>query len=418
MSTICAFTTPARGHLYPLTPILAELARRGHRVKVWTLAGELAAVREQGIEAAAMAAEIEALPINDWEASKESEAIAKTFGRFLERAPFEIADVRGAIERERPDLLITDINAWGAPAAAEASGIPWAAFSPFFAGIPSPDVPVFGPGMRPLGGPLGRLRNAALWKLAELGLNRKFLADLNAVRAGAGAAPLATLTELWTRPPRLLYMTVRELDYPRRHWPPSFRFVGPGRWEPDRVAPDWLAEIERPLALVTASSEYQGDEALVETALEALADEDVEVIATTAGNDPAGFSPPPNARVERFLPHDPILQRADAVICHGGMGIVQKSLAAGVPLCVVGWGRDQLESGRRVEAASAGVLVKRKQLSAERLRDAYRQARAMRPGAQRMATTIAAAPGPGAGADELEALLPRSAAAGGLPGQL
>lgn len=407
MSTICAFTTPARGHLYPLTPILAELARRGHRVKVWTLASELDAVREQGIEAAPIAPEIEALPVNDWEASKESEATANTFNRFLERAPFEIADVRGAIERERPDLLITDINAWGAPAAAEASGIPWAAFSPFFAWLPSPDAPMFGPGMRPLRGPLGRLRNAALWKLAEFDLDRKFLTRLNAVRAETGAAPLAGLTELWTRPPRLLYMTVPELDYPRRQWPSSFSFVGPCAWQPGVGPPPEPAESGRPLVLVTASSEYQGDEALIETALAALAGEDVEVIATTAGHDPARFDPPPNARAERFLPHEPILARAALTICHGGMGIVQKSLSAGVPLCVVGWGRDQLESGRRVEAAGAGLLIKRKQLSAARLRDAGRRARAMRPGAERMAAAIAASPGPERAAGELEALLPQ-----------
>jgi UDP:flavonoid glycosyltransferase YjiC (YdhE family) len=29
---ILAYTTPARGHLYPLVPILDELAERGHRI--------------------------------------------------------------------------------------------------------------------------------------------------------------------------------------------------------------------------------------------------------------------------------------------------------------------------------------------------------------------------------------------------
>ncbi len=406
MSTIAAFTTPARGHLYPLMAILAELSRRGHRVKVWTLASELDAVRRQGVEAEAIAPEIEALPVDDWQASKESEATTRTFNRFLARAPHEVADVKRAIEAEQPDLLITDINAWGAPAAAEASGIPWAAFSPFFSWLPSPDVPVFGPGMRPLRGPLGRLRDGALWRLAEFDLNRRFLARLNLEREAAGAAPLDGLPDLWTRPPKLLYMTIRELEYPRRSWPDSFRFIGPSNWEPDGAAPDWLERIEGPIVLLTASTEYQNDEALIEAGLEALAEEDVTVIATAAGTDPTRFRPPANARVEPFVPHGPVLRRADLVICHGGMGIVQKSLSAGVPLCIVGWGRDQLESGRRVERAGAGVLLKRKRLDAGRLRDAYLQAGEMKPAAARIAARIAADPAPSRGADELEAMLP------------
>ena len=38
---ILAYTSPARGHLYPLVPILDELAGRGHRIAVRTLASEV-----------------------------------------------------------------------------------------------------------------------------------------------------------------------------------------------------------------------------------------------------------------------------------------------------------------------------------------------------------------------------------------
>ena len=65
MSTIHAFTSPARGHLFPLAPILAQLARRGHRVRAWTLASELDRVRALGVEAEAISPEIEALPIEE-----------------------------------------------------------------------------------------------------------------------------------------------------------------------------------------------------------------------------------------------------------------------------------------------------------------------------------------------------------------
>jgi MGT family glycosyltransferase len=405
MSTIYAFTTPARGHLYPLVPILNELRKRGHRVKVWTLASELERVTDLGIEAEAISPEIEALPLNDWQAKNEAEAIRRTFGRFLERAPHEIDDLEHAVAGERPDLILTDINAWGASAAAEASGIQWASFSPFFTWLPDPRVPGFGPGMAPGTNPLTRLRDAAVRKVIPRMLDRGFLEPLNELRAGVGVGPLETLSQIWTRPPKLLYMTVRELEYERESWPESFRFIGPINWQPDTDAPQWLADVNRPLILLTASTEYQADEELIRTGLEALADEDVFVVATSAGNDPAQFDSPANARIERFVPHGPVLARAEAVICHGGMGITQKALAAGVPVCTVGWGRDQLESGRRLEVAGAGALLPRKKLSAGRLRETLDLVRGRRAGAARIAAAIERAPGANGAADELEALL-------------
>ena len=52
MARILAYTTPGRGHLYPLTPILDELRRRGHQVALRTLAAEVAAMRARGFDAA------------------------------------------------------------------------------------------------------------------------------------------------------------------------------------------------------------------------------------------------------------------------------------------------------------------------------------------------------------------------------
>ena len=45
MSRILAYTSPARGHLYPLTPILIELCSRGHEVSVRTLSSQVELMR-------------------------------------------------------------------------------------------------------------------------------------------------------------------------------------------------------------------------------------------------------------------------------------------------------------------------------------------------------------------------------------
>jgi MGT family glycosyltransferase len=158
--------------------------------------------------------------------------------------------------------------------------------------------------------------------------------------------------------------------------------------------------------LVTASTAYQNDERLIATALEAFAGEPVTLVATTGATDRAKFSVPENARVESFLPHGPIIDTCACVISHGGQGTTQRALAAGVPVCVVPFSRDQFDVARRVTLARAGVKLHHKRLTPPRLRAAVLEATGMRPGAERVAQAFAAAGGAPAAADAVEELLP------------
>jgi UDP:flavonoid glycosyltransferase YjiC (YdhE family) len=102
--------------------------------------------------------------------------------------------------------------------------------------------------------------------------------------------------------------------------------------------------------------------------------------------------------------HGHVLERAAAVVCHGGMGIVQKSVTAGVPLAVVPFGRDQPEVARRVTECGAGVTLPSKKLTPERLRLAVREAIAKQPGAEAAGARLRASGGPDRFADEAEEL--------------
>jgi MGT family glycosyltransferase len=190
--------------------------------------------------------------------------------------------------------------------------------------------------------------------------------------------------------------------------------VGPCAWDPPADPPPWLDDVRRPLVLVSTSSEFQDDGRLARTALEALAGEDVEVVATLPSAQ-LPESVPDNARVERFVPHGPILARAACAITHGGAGATQKALAAGVPVCVVPFGRDQLEIARRVEVAGAGTRLPARRLSAARLRSAVRVATTKHDGARRVAEGYRATGGAATAADAFESLAiawpPRAAAA-------
>jgi MGT family glycosyltransferase len=405
MARILAYTSPARGHLFPVVPVLEELRSRGHEVALRTLGSQVERMRELGFDAAPIDPAIEAIEHDDYRARTPLAAQKRSMRTFGARAEHDARDLRRAIDEVGPDALLVDINAWGALAVAEQRGGPWASWCPYPMPASSPDVPPFGLGVPPARGPLGRLRDAALRPLTMGMLERTVRPAVNEVRERVGVPPFADALEAFTAPPLLLYMTAEPFEYRRAQWPPNVRPVGACDWDPPADAPPWLAEVDEPIVLVTTSSEFQDDGRLVRTALEALADERVHVVATLPSADPAAFDAPPNARVLPFVPHGRILDRAACAVTHGGMGATQKALARGVPVCVVPFGRDQLEVARRVDVAGAGTRLPAKRLSPGRLREAVRRAMRRADGARRVADGYRATGGAGAGADSLEALL-------------
>lgn len=412
MARILAYTAPARGHLFPVTPILDELVRRGHEITLRTLASQVELMRGRGFDAGPVDPALERIEHDDYQARSPLDAQKREVRMFCRRADHDAADLRRAIREVDPDMLLVDINTVGAMAAAEAWGGPWASWCPFPLPVPSRDAPPFGPGLRPASGFAGRIRDAALRPVMSGALARLLLPRVNEVRGRVGVPPLKNASEIYTAPPLLVYLSAEPFEYPRSDWPSNIRIVGPCNWDPPGEPPPWLGDIDQPIVLVTTSSEFQDDGRLVRCALDALAGEDLHVVATLPANDPAGFSPPPNAHVLPFMPHAPILDRAICAITHGGMGATQKALAHGVPVCAVPFGRDQLEVARRVEVVGAGTRLPARRLRPDRLRAAVHQAIGRAEGASRVAAAFAAAGGPRAAADAVETHLLGLKAAG------
>ena len=286
MARILAYTTPGRGHLFPLTPILDELGRRGHQIALRTLASQVPTMRARGFDAAPISDRVEAIAHDDWRATNPRAALARAVRVFAQRAEHDAADLDRAIDQARPDALLVDVNAWGAAAAAEAWAGPWAMFCPYPLPLRSRDVPPFGPGLRPARGPLGRLRDQLLRPIVFGTLERTMVPPLNRVRDQLGLAPVGGADDIFGRAPLLLYLTAEPLEYPRSDWPDNVVMVGPCDWDPPSDPPAWLDDIDRPIVLVTTSSEFQDDTRLVQVALEALATEPVAVVATLPAGDP------------------------------------------------------------------------------------------------------------------------------------
>lgn len=268
-------------------------------------------------------------------------------------------------------------------------------------------------------GPLGKFRDAIVRPLVTGAVEKLMMPGINTARAEISSGRLQAarnVDEFFRTAPLLLVTTAEPFEYPHPDWPSDVRMIGALDWEPPVSPPAWLGSLSSPAVLVTTSSEYQADEAIVRAALEGLANEPFTVVATLPAAEAAaegrgasraaGFGDiPANARLENFLPHGRVLEHSAVAITHGGMGATQKALAKGVPVVVVPFGRDQLEVAARVVAADAGVRLKPKKLTPEKLRAAVHEALTKAAGARRVADGFRAAGGAAAGADALAQLI-------------
>ncbi|HEX3288955.1 MAG TPA: glycosyltransferase, partial [Mycobacterium sp.] len=308
MATILAYTSPALGHLFPFGALLEELVGRGHEIHLRTLSTGVQLGRNLGCRTDAIDARIEALVHEDWKASNPRAALKMAVDMFCRRAAYEVPDFIDAIARTRPDALLVDINTWGAMSVADAGDIPWACFSPYTPPLQSHGVPPFGLGLAPLPGMLGRARDAALRPIVMGMMERAVLPYGNRIRASAGAPPISSADEFMRRAPLMLVASGKPFEYPQTDWGDAVQMIGPCMYEPAMDAvPDWLEAIDRPIVLVTTSSQKQADVKLVVAAMTALADQPVHVVATLPAGLPADVTVAPNATVLEFVPHGPVL---------------------------------------------------------------------------------------------------------------
>lgn len=406
MATVLAYTSPAKGHLFPAAALLLELHRRGHKVVLRTLASEVETMRRLGFDAAPINSRVPAIVEPTRLPRGTIAALRASIGVFAERAPHEAFDLRQAIAEHQPDIVLVDVNSWGGLAEAErwatATGGLFVELFPYTPAIPSRDTPPFGPGLPPARGPLGRVRDLVLRPLVFGALERAVLPMLNGVRRDLGLSDVADARDMFTRAKLMLVTTAEPFEYPRRDWPEQAVLIGPCEWEPPVADPSWLGDITDPIVLVTTSSEAQDDGRLVQVALDALAHEPVHVVATLPAGIRSSYRLPANAHIEEFIPHSTILKRSVVAVTHGGMGATQKALARGVPVCVVPFGRDQHEVAQRVRASGAGTILKPARLTPERLRSAILEARDHADGARRIGEAFHASGGAKAGADAIE----------------
>ncbi|WP_345024326.1 glycosyltransferase [Actinomadura keratinilytica] len=378
---------PLTGHITPTVAVAAELTRRAHRVAwvgpraaVEPLVPRNARVYPAGDEVAAPRSDLPDEPHIPSALRSLWEDLIVPLGHAM------MPGVETAIDRFRPDVVVSDQQVLAAPVAARLRGLPWAtsAATPFEFARPLRDAPDEEERIRELIG------DFQLDHGIEDLLDPRFSDHL------------------------VLVFATGALIGDTSVFPDRFAFVGPVPPRPRGGDFPWEWLDGRPAVLVTPGAGAGAGHDAAAARFLRVAAEDVAALtvrAVFAAPPDAVPEPPPNALVRPDVPQPALLERMAAgraaVVCPGGHDAVCAGLAHGLPLVVAPIRHDQPVIARLVAEAGAGIAVGfgraapvelRAALGAVLTDDAHRAA------AVRIQDSFAAAGGAAAAADRLEKL--------------
>jgi len=321
-------TVDGAGNLVPTLGLAARLGAAGHDVRLLGHPSIHERCAAQGWRPISFT---KAAPYDSTWPLDPAEEMAK----FAEVIFFDTGigqDTLAELEREPADVLIVDCLAWGAAAAGEIAGIPTATL---FHAAPS------------------LFRKGPLVELLE-----PMLPMLHRMRAELGAPPVKSLAEAHDASALALATLPAEFDLPVG-LPPQYRYVGPILGGPALGAFDPTPEKSYdPLVLVSFSTSFQGQQAMLQRVIDELSGLPIQVVVTTGhAVDPDELFPADNTVLARFLDHGELLPRATAMVTHCGLGTVMNSLAHAVPLVCVPMGRDQQFNASMAVKLGAGIAV-------------------------------------------------------------
>jgi len=166
-------------------------------------------------------------------------------------------------------------------------------------------------------------------------------------------------------------------------------YIGPILWQRrDEKLPAYVANLSREkpviwlypgnLQYVRGSSTFGDSAVVLQSCIEALENEDVQVVLSTGHHSiPRRFiSLPSNFHHEPYVPGFAMAEKSDLLIHHGGYGSCQTGLYAGKPALIIPTFSERESNARRITALGAGDFIlptsdttgTKKQVSADEVR--------------------------------------------------
>jgi UDP:flavonoid glycosyltransferase YjiC (YdhE family) len=412
--TLIAFS----GNAPPQLAVTRELVERGHEVRVLAHLAARARIERTGAEFVEFRRTFPNMDITrretdtlrDWEPRSPVGYVRALLKNALFAFVEDVArDCVELLEDWPAEVVVFDWMLIGAAIAAERAGLPAVTLVHCPYTLPVDGAPPMGLGLRPMPGRLGVVRDRFLGVAVSRVVAATGRPLVNRARVEQGLAPLSAWEDQLLGAQAIYMMTAAELDFSSRgKLPANVHYVGPAfepythEWESP-----WPQTNTDPLVLISFSTSYMNQRALVQRVLDAVGGLPVRALLTAGPALEVGqLRIPANTRTVAFVPHRSVLPHAALVVTHAGWQTINAALVDGVPLVCVPDGRDQPDNAARVVAAGAGVRAYKK-ASPRKLRRVIAQALgdpALKQGAEKLAEALGRSNGAVAVADALERL--------------
>ena len=395
------FNVPGHGHVAPSLPLVAELTRRGHKITYRVSEGYRAAVEAVGATFQPYrTVDDDYFHDRDLHGGRPQKVALE----LLKTAEEILPDLLASAASTAPDYILFDgMCPWGY-LAAHALHIPAVASLALAPPVSPPPLamikllPVFAPvalrdfgaGVRAndLGRALARRYDAP--RPSNFGSLLNCQGDISISYTSSEFQPFADTV------------------------PASVRFVG---WTM-QAAPagsdgfSFEQAHGRRLVYVSLGTVNSDNRAFFQTCVEAFAGVDAFVIMSTGRRiAPDSFGTlPENVAIYAWVPQSEVLKRAALFVTHGGLNSIHDGLYLGLPLLLIPQQEEQTFNAMRVVELGAGLMLKKSQVSAVRIRaSAMRLMTEPQFGVEsrRIGDTLRAAGGVSKAADEIELLLAR-----------
>jgi UDP:flavonoid glycosyltransferase YjiC (YdhE family) len=379
MRRVDLIAPPFSGHLHPILGIGRRLAHDGFQVRVISTESAAARIRATGLQPHpllagkdddihAIAEPPRAVRGNPLRLNAQLRANLALLGQFQR-------ELRALYRISAPDLAIVDFTLPIAGFAAREAGVPW------WTSLPSPCVletvdgpPAYVGGWLPRHDWIGRLRDATGrlvvrgFKRGVVRLHRQTMNEL-----GLPGPYREDGSEAAYSSECILALGLRELEFARQ-WPEAVRFVGPVRYTPPNLGAPPAFVTGRRHVLVSLGTHLHAHKDRIAAAAEAAgrALPDVE-FHFTDGRVPgiatgaiSGAVMGTGAQVDAtrgglenfqrlpFIDYG-LLPRYDLVVHHAGAGILNETIAAGLPAIVMPIDYDQFDNAARLRAAGLAI---------------------------------------------------------------
>ena len=414
MARFGVITPPVPGHINPFVALGGELQRRGHEVVFFQMADVGPRVTHQGLG-------FQAIGQSDHPVGSLPESL-RTLGTLsgLAALRFTIAaigkttemicrDAPAAVKAAGVQMMLVDQTEPAGGSVAEYLGLPFVTVCNALALNREPEIPPPFSAWSFSGTALARLRNRVGYAVADALMHPvKTTLENNRRRWGL---PLRKSTDQYSSSLAQISQLVPGFDYPRKHLPECFHYVGPLRFPSSRsVEFPWERLDGRPLIYATLGTLQGSKVGIFRCFSEACEGLPLQLVIShgSALTERQAEALSRNALVVPYAPQTELLSRARITITHGGLNTVLDSLAAAVPMVAVPIAFEQPAIAKRVEWSGTGEVIPLRKLNPKKLRAALDEILANDRYAAKaldMARAISAGGGAKTAADIIDSLL-------------